>query len=182
MEENSNSVENTKKRSRELPPGYICKACGEGGHAIYDCPLKISKKKKVISAPVVKRVKLFLSGLPKTMTENDLSKWLRKSGCNYEAEVSIAIDKDNSELSRGFGFLQVKEVEANHFLSLNETKYKNATIKIQMDNKKPEKKGPACYRCGKFHEVASCTNNRICYRCKSSDHLSSECPRRKPKS
>ena len=36
-----------------------------------------------------------------------------------------------------------------------------------------------CYRCGMQHDVNQCTNKRICYRCKSTEHLSSQCPLKK---
>lgn len=36
-----------------------------------------------------------------------------------------------------------------------------------------------CYRCGGKHEAATCTAERICYRCKSTEHLSSACPLKK---
>ena len=34
-----------RERSSVPPEGYTCKACGAGGHYIYDCPQKKSKKK-----------------------------------------------------------------------------------------------------------------------------------------
>lgn len=36
-----------------------------------------------------------------------------------------------------------------------------------------------CYRCGMQHDVNQCTNKRICYRCKSTEHLSNQCPMKK---
>lgn len=36
-----------------------------------------------------------------------------------------------------------------------------------------------CYRCGQLHDAAMCTNPRICYRCRGTDHLSSQCPHKK---
>jgi hypothetical protein len=33
-----------------------------------------------------------------------------------------------------------------------------------------------CYRCGGTHEAKDCTNQRVCYRCRSIEHLSSSCP------
>lgn len=44
--------------------------------------------------------------------------------------------------------------------------------------KKPPK-SPRCYRCGQEHDPVTCTNPRICYRCKSTEHLSFNCPHRK---
>ena len=36
-----------------------------------------------------------------------------------------------------------------------------------------------CYRCGGKHEPKDCTFDRQCYRCRSTDHISSECPLKK---
>jgi RNA recognition motif-containing protein len=36
-----------------------------------------------------------------------------------------------------------------------------------------------CYRCGGNHEPSNCHAERICYRCKSTEHLSGQCPLRK---
>lgn len=38
-----------------------------------------------------------------------------------------------------------------------------------------------CYRCGMLHDVNQCVNKRICYKCKSTEHLSSQCPLKKAK-
>lgn len=38
---------------------------------------------------------------------------------------------------------------------------------------------PRCYRCGALHDAKTCTNQRICYKCKGTDHLSSQCPLKK---
>ena len=36
-----------------------------------------------------------------------------------------------------------------------------------------------CFRCGGAHDAQTCTAARICYRCKSDQHLSSNCPLKK---
>lgn len=46
-------------------------------------------------------------------------------------------------------------------------------------NKEPRK--PRCYRCGLEHDPATCENPRICYRCRSTEHISSQCPHKKVK-
>ena len=35
---------------------------------------------------------------------------------------------------------------------------------------------PRCYRCGGSHDPTECNNPRVCYRCRSTEHLSSDCP------
>lgn len=41
--------------------------------------------------------------------------------------------------------------------------------------KKKEKGPPRCYRCGQLHDPNTCTNERICYKCRQPGHLSSQC-------
>ena len=36
---------NLKRALKPVPEGYICKACGEGKHWIYDCKMKAKKEK-----------------------------------------------------------------------------------------------------------------------------------------
>lgn len=78
------------KRKNDLPEGYVCKACGKGGHPIYECE-NYKKKTKGDLAP--KKVKIFISGLNYELTNESLTKFLQDNGCNFDMTVSVAKDK-----------------------------------------------------------------------------------------
>ncbi len=170
-------------KRKPLPEGYICKACGEGGHSIHECPSKVPKKPKTTTQPV-KKIKLFISGLTPDTTNDSLSSWLNANNCEFKKDVDIAIDKEDATKCRGFGFITLAETYLESMLALNGQEHNGKTIKIQLDNKpananKPKTDMKRCYRCGQMHDPKGCTNPRICYKCKGNDHLSSACPKKK---
>ena len=55
-----------------------------------------------------------------------------------------------------------------------------ASSKRNEKPKRPKSTVKKCYRCGEDHEPKTCTNLRVCYRCRGTDHLSVDCPK-KPK-
>jgi hypothetical protein len=166
--------DNHKKRSRELPEGYECRACGSSEHSIYDCSLYQSRKKTK-----TKKVKLFLWGLTNSTTPESLESFLN------EHEITDPLVKlvMNDRGCKGVGFVTVDESEREKVLALNATDFGTGKFNVKIDSKDPQKKiqGKRCYRCGEKHDSATCNNPRICYRCKRSDHISSECPMKNSK-
>jgi hypothetical protein len=210
------------KSAKPLPPGYVCNACGaKDDHAIYNCPLKLSKKamEKTGSGdkdtkPANKKPKtansesssadgtdekkkvftVFLSGLPFDMNKQkllDLITDIDDAGTTLnQRNLFIVHFDDNENRCRGLAYVNcpTKE-EFDRTLKLNGQKVgrmnisavessgkQQATAQIGEKKKKGESR---CYRCGGAHDPKTCTNPRICYRCKGTDHLSKDCPKKK---
>lgn len=211
-----------EKRSKPLPEGYICKACGSDSHSIHDCPSKIPKKQKIHvenssassnqknvgkeekpSKPSEKVVdssedknnsrKVYVSGLPFHITKPKLKEILEEASCDV-AFIQLVCFPDNPSKCKGVAFVtfrdeesapkaialtgtemdgKVLKIEAFHKSETSETSAQGDTQSVKASNKR-------CYRCGGKHEAKTCTNARICYRCKSEDHLSFDCPQKKP--
>jgi RNA recognition motif-containing protein len=203
------------KKEKPLPEGYVCNACkAVGHHAIYNCPNKISKKKKKtseaskssevaieeaseVAEAVGYKYSAFVSGLPFSVTKGSLLKILRE---NMEGTVSLTpsdiillMFPDNLHKCKGIGYVNFSdENEFKSCLDLNGIKLDDRTLKFEKSNlpnqpkrDKAERGGksersidkePRCYRCGQKHDPKMCSNPRICYRCKSTEHISSHCP------
>lgn len=215
-----------KGSKKSLPDGYVCKACGElNSHAIYDCPLKFSKKKRIepkedsttrqlpentteadeqAQLPTV--VNLYISGLPFDITTKKLVQLFKDAGVSNLAphNVSIIPFPDNPKKCKGVAFIKnISRIEADLCLKLNGKEMGTKTLLVQIaptqkpkenyqrdDNNKQinqkrkrrkDSSDPRCYRCGQNHSPSECTNQRVCYRCKQTDHLSSNCPLKKNK-
>jgi hypothetical protein len=162
-------MEEGRKRTRELPEGYQCKACGSSEHSLYDCSLYRNRK---TAKP--KKVKLFVWGLVNSSTPDLLSTFLT------EHEISEPLVKlvMNESGCKGVGFITVDESEKEKVLALNGADLGTRKFNVKVDSKEPKDKTQTkrCYRCGEKHDPATCQNQRICYRCKQSDHVSSQCP------
>jgi hypothetical protein len=216
------------KVKKPLPPGYICKACGNGGHAIYDCPSKVAREKPADSdAPLTAKPakaastkkgeksatpesandnkpdaninKTYVSGLPFDMTNEKMKGYFEEHDCKVKF-VNMAVFEDNKSKCKGFGFVTFEDAEStDRAISLTGANMGKKTLAVAQcvdrekekpTRKKAEKEGempaikkarvPKCYRCGENHDPATCSNPRICYRCRSSDHISSQCPKKKP--
>ena len=201
--------DNNKKSTKPLPPGYVCNACGmKDDHAIYNCPSKVSKKEKSggEGQPAAKKAKtessannkpnltVFLSGLPFDMTKPKLLDLIvdldDKGTAIQQKDLFIVHFEDNPNRCRGLAYVNcpTKE-EFERTLKLNGQKVGRMNITAvessPEQNKKREgagkkEKGESrCYRCGGTHDPKTCTNPRICYRCKGTDHLSKDCPKKK---
>lgn len=176
----------SQKRKKPLPEGYICKACGEGGHAIYECNLYTERKKKKrledkseVSLP---RQKFFVSGIPHSHTSEEVITFLAENGIKSEnIKVRLAM-RENSYESKGFGIVTVDASDTDAMLALDKATIGHRQVNIKLDDPSAKKRknsssvSKRCYRCGGQHSSKECTNPRICYRCKSTDHLSNECP------
>lgn len=147
------------------------------------------KKKKVFS--------VFLSGLPFDMNKEkllDLITDLDDHGTTLtQRNVFIVHFDDNENRCRGLAYVNcpTKE-EFDRTLKLNGIKVGRMNITAVESSSKQQdhaamggkKKGKTagetrCYRCGGTHDPKTCTNLRICYKCKGTDHLSKDCPKKK---
>lgn len=185
-----------------LKPGYKCNACGElNAHVIFNCPLRIKKRKTVNemdSSGAAINYTAYISGIPFNMTKEKLLKYVKDNGCDFDSlkpkDVKFLTDVDDPKKSRGVAFIKFQsneQIEA--CLLLHGTSLDNSlgnTLKLAVTRARPESKQKGkesdesskkqkkerCYRCGEQHKPSECTNERICYRCKSTEHLSTACP------
>lgn len=222
-----NRERNPPKVTKPLPEGYVCNACGAvGEHAIYNCPMKVSKKKQKTSTnasssssgvnvaardesvndesePTIFPV--FVSGLSFDMTKIKLIDMIKEanntedeeSKCDLTPKDIILLSfPDNPNKCNGLAYVNCTNMDDyNRALKLNGTpcgKMKLSAVPSTQETKKhkaednrKEKKLRIkseikhCYRCGGDHDPKTCTNPRICYRCRATDHLSSQCPKKK---
>jgi len=227
-----------EKVKKPLPPGYVCGACGlKDDHAIYNCPNKISKKKKesadgkdttakaanattvkasasatataIATAPEIPTTSVYVSGLPFKMTKDEVLEFLESKGClEGLLDVHLVPFADNEKKHKGVAFLSYKKDDSKSKASidaclalqgqiLDEAKGKELRVELNtrvqppkasaahaMPASKISKKrtsGPRCYRCGEAHDPSECQNQRVCYKCKSTEHLSKNCPKKQKK-
>lgn len=186
-EANNNATSASSEERKPLPEGYICNACKQPGHAIYECPLKI---KKIHVEP--KRI-IFLSKIPKTWEEADVMKFFTDNGVAQDklSNLKLVADAKSNYLFKGIVLITATGNDAiSKVLALNghELEGKPIVVKFNESLKKQKREPPAgvktCYRCGQVHsqEPNQCPNPRICYKCKGTDHLSSNCPKKMMKS
>jgi len=95
--------------------------------------------------------------------------------------IKLVMFDDNTKKCKGIGFVRLSsEGDMEKCLEANGVVFHDRIIKITRvlpsDN---DGKRKACYRCGKMHDPLTCSNPRICYRCKSTSHISSDCPLKK---
>lgn len=95
--------------------------------------------------------------------------------------VKLVMFDDNSKKCKGIGFVRLSsEEDMQKCLDANGIVFRDRIIKItRVLPSENDGKKKACYRCGKMHDPLTCNNPRICYRCKSTSHLSSDCPLKK---
>lgn len=203
--------ENLETKSSTLPPGYQCKICGDFSHSIYDCPQRVPRKKLEKGISVEDKAStasnnfkseenesVYMSGLPFSTTKESLDEFLRAEGFE-PSSIKLVPFEDNSSKCRGIAFISFADCStAKRALALTGRSLGKKTItvepfvinkskKVKRASEEPEKtfkkkaNGKRCYRCGQLHDPASCVNPRICYRCQSTEHLSSACPLRKAK-
>lgn len=189
----NDAASSLKRKARPLPEGYICKACGKGGHSLYDCDIYINKKKKQKTEKAgPPRQKFFVSGLPHSHTVVEFESYLKENGIKSDSiKIQLAMRSNGTE-SKGYGVVTIDASSTAAMLELNESTVGHRQINVKLDDptaKKSKKlslqsagsaEGSAtttrCFRCGEHHNSKDCTNPRICYRCKSTEHLSNECP------
>ena len=149
---------------------------------------------------------VYISGLPFDITKDDLIYYLTGvhptntelvnlepplCKCTGELKfrsVKLVMFDDNSHKCKGIAFVKLANIDdLNTCLAASEKMLNNRVIKIVKSINKPapvveaapKRKQKGCYRCGQLHDATTCTNPRICYRCKSTEHISSNCPLKK---
>ena len=137
-----------RKKSKALPNGYVCSACGaQGEHAIYDCPQKLPKKPKKESSVlfeveesneeekgqrrekgVSRKFTLLLSGLPFTTTKKSLITLIQDEVKEEipPKNINLVMFDDNPKRCRGLAFVKL-ETKAGYdrLLLLNGKTYLN---------------------------------------------------------
>lgn len=141
----SNEISLKKKSGKPLPPGYICNACKGTGHAIHDCPLKVSKKPKKVQKTVdessesqvviTKRVEkspfnIYITGLPFNTTNEKLISLLEEEGCEVTTVKLIAFE-DNAKKCKGTAFVAVSEESSEKALAMNGRTMGTKTLKVE---------------------------------------------------
>jgi hypothetical protein len=217
LETTTNQYEFTQasKTTKPLPDGYVCKACGSTGHAIYNCPKKVSKKAKVhknlgeskeeldslnqtIETQQSHSLTVYITGLPFDTTQQSLKKLLQPESPNENIDtesskcrvafIKLHTFEDNPAKCRGAAIVTLRDSSSLSLaLSLNGKNCGAKVLKVELmkqNNGRRKKTSQLesvkrCYRCGEKHDPNTCTNARICYRCRSTDHLSRDCPLRK---
>lgn len=151
---------------------------------------------------------VFISGLPFKIKRTTLIDIFQKKGFAdglQGKDVKLVMFEDKPEKCRGLAYVTFKtDEDYKQALKLSGMDMEGRTLQIvpcavhkseTPQGNKPFVKGsfnkaklpegvekiPRCYRCGMLHDVNQCTNKRICYKCKSTEHLSSQCPNKKPK-
>eukprot|EP01032_Pedospumella_encystans_P013394 gene13394-15422_t len=152
----------------------------------------------------------FMSGLPFKVKRTTVIDIFQKKGFASDLQgkdVKLVMFEDAPEKCRGLAYVTFKtEEDYQQALKLSGMDMEGRTLQIVPcavhKNETPEgnkpfvkgtfKKGkaplpegvqriPRCYRCGLLHDAQQCTNDRICYKCRGTDHISSQCPHKKPK-
>jgi hypothetical protein len=151
----------------------------------------------------------FITGLPFKTSRSKVIDIFQSEGFAKDVtgkEVKLVMFEDRPEKCRGLAYVTFKSKEDyDQALALSGKEYEGRTLQIvpcapqgksgetnrkahnpradQGRGKLPEGvvKINRCYRCGAMHDPSTCTNQRICYKCKSTEHLSSQCPMKKPK-
>jgi hypothetical protein len=190
LEGNSSSSDEPRipanRPKKPLPEGYICNACKQPGHAIFDCPLKI---KKIHVEP--KRI-IFLSKIPKSWGEKDVMKFFADNEISREklSNLKLVSDAKSNYMFKGIVLVTASGDDCiSKLIAMNghEIEGKPIVVKFNESLKKQKREPPqgvkTCYRCGQIHsqDPKQCPNPRICYKCKGTDHLSSDCPKKKLK-
>ena len=175
----------------------------------YDCPLRVKEVEKTLCEPKEtleacesnrpRYYKVLISGLPFNATVETVLEFINDSSREQlkvnKSDIRLVMFDDNAQKCKGLAFITAFSNKAySRLLSFNGKlmggrvlsvekvvdKKKNATIPPELDCKLHvgEKR---CYRCGEFHDPKACTNERLCYKCKGNDHISSQCPKKASK-
>ena len=134
------------------------------------------------------RQKFFVSNIPHTTSAEELESFIRENGIKNDIKIRLAMRVKSNE-NKGFGIITIDASFTNEMLALNNATVGHREINVKLDDPEVKKTKnredwsgaqptKRCFRCGECHDPKKCTNARICYRCKSTDHLSSECEKK----
>eukprot|EP01039_Chlorochromonas_danica_P005853 gene5854-6446_t len=139
------------------------------------------------------RYSAFVSGLSFETTRESLLQLIQenvKEPLPLTARDIIILSFPDSKRCKGLAYVNFdREEHLQLCLSLDGLPHGDRTLSFQKSAQpvksrkqagleKSRQTGPRCYRCGGKHEPKECTNPRICYRCRSTEHISSNCPLR----
>lgn len=151
---------------------------------------------------------VFVSGLPFEMTKGKLLELIDEDDPENPVDLEIrdifiVTFKDNPSKCRGLAYITChSQIQYNKCMTLNGKKLGRLNISAiesatsDGSKRKPmgnvelisggykklkKEQGPRCYRCGGAHDPKTCENPRVCYKCRGTDHLSKDCPKKKTK-
>jgi len=109
------------------------------------------------------------------------------SRCNGLGYINCSSEADYQKCLEVLNGLQYGKLRLTVVPSAQERKKSDrnqSNSKDEDQTNKKRRKGeagrtPRCYRCGQMHDPTTCSNPRICYRCRSTEHISSQCPHKK---
>jgi hypothetical protein len=151
-----------------------------------------SNNKQKGGAMIYDNHKVIMTGLPFDTTVESLSEFLTKASLQHY-RVKLMKFEDSAKC-KGVAFVTFRDVDdATKSLELTGTEMGAKLLKVEKiviqnnNGKKMSQKGGGdkggaskrCYRCGEAHDPSTCRNPRICYRCKSTEHVSKDCPMKK---
>ncbi len=162
---------------------------------------QVANDTEVADEVVATRHTVFISGLPFDLNRESLGKYLQDEGCEVgviKKTIKLVMFEDNPKKCKGLAYVKFQNDEqVEKCLGLNGKKFGPLNLSVErVESSRPKttkKSHPKavmvhganakrCFRCGLHHDPSTCTNPRICYRCKSTDHLSSACPLKKQQS
>ena len=177
-----------KRASKPTPDGYVCNACKQGGHWIFDCKVYLLKKnenkgstKKDKAAALFSKIgaseeahnqstlpktKVFVQGLPFNCKQQELQKMFEDE-CGSVKAVNL-IKFDDSERCKGMAYITF-DTESGAAKSLEMTGKKMGDRWLNVAYEKPRppgsvKKGP---------NIAGGSGR--CFRCGQTGHSPKEC-------
>lgn len=142
------------------------------------------------------RYSAFVSGLSFETTRESLLQLIQenvKEPLPLTARDIVILSFADSKRCKGLAYVNFdREEHLQLCLALDGLPHGDRTLSFQKSAQpvksrkqagleKSRQEGPRCYRCGGKHDPKECTNPRICYRCRSTEHLSGNCPMRHKK-